>query len=483
MSIVLIAMTTTTAFADLGLAPDILEAIYDVGYESPSPIQAQAIPPLLEGADVIGQAQTGSGKTAAFGLPMLQYVDPSEPEVQGLVLTPTRELCIQVTQALRAYGRCKGVDVVAVFGGAPIRTQQAQLRAGGHVVVGTVGRVRDLISRHALLLHACRFVVLDEADEMLDLGFLEDVERILALTPSSRQTALFSATIPPEIRRLAAQYLYDPVAVKVRAATLTVDTVEQFALHVGTREKTDRLVEALQSERPEQAIVFVRTKIRCEQLYRALRDRSLNVKALHGDMTQGARDGVMISFKDGRLPLLVATDVAARGLDISGVSHVINFDVPTSADVYVHRIGRTGRVGRSGRAITLVEPRQRREIDAIEKHAGVKLAPWVKDARVAPTPVQPRPRRHSKPHLSVSGDGPARKLIVSAGRAAGIEPSDVIHAITAATGLDGEAVRNVKMLERFTFLEVPEAEADRVVDLVSGTELAGRTLRLEPTRP
>jgi ATP-dependent RNA helicase DeaD len=326
-------------------------------------------------------------------------------------------------------------------------------------------------------------VVLDEADEMLDLGFLEDVERILALTPSSRQTALFSATIPPEIRRLAAQYLYDPVAVKVRAATLTVDTVEQFALHVGTREKTDRLVEALQSERPEQAIVFVRTKIRCEQLYRALRDRGLNVKALHGDMTQGARDGVMISFKDGRLPLLVATDVAARGLDISGVSHVINFDVPTSADVYVHRIGRTGRVGRSGRAITLVEPRQRREIDAIEKHAGVKLAPWVKDARVAPTPVQPRPRRHSKPHLSVSGDGPARKLIVSAGRAAGIEPSDVIHAITAATGLDGEAVRNVKMLERFTFLEVPEAEADRVVDLVSGTELAGRTLRLEPTRP
>ena len=341
-----------TSFADLGLSGALLDALDDVGYEEPSPIQAQAIPLLLEGLDVIGQAQTGSGKTAAFGLPMLSYVDPGDHEVQGLVLTPTRELCIQVTQALRAYGSRKGVDIVAVFGGAPIRTQQSQLRAGGHVVVGTVGRVKDLISRHSLMLHSCRFVVLDEADRCSDLGFLEDVEKILALTPSSRQTALFSATMPPEIRRLADQYLYDPVVVKVKTATLTVDTVEQFALEVAARDKADVLVEVLDAERPEQAIVFVRTKIRCDQLYRTLRDRGMNVRALHGDMTQGARDGVMISFKDGRVPFLVATDVAARGLDISGVSHVINFDVPTSPDVYVHRIGRTGRVGRSGRAIT-----------------------------------------------------------------------------------------------------------------------------------
>jgi ATP-dependent RNA helicase DeaD len=467
-----------TTFADLGLAPDILESIRDVGYESPSPIQEEAIPPLLEGSDVIGQAQTGSGKTAAFGLPMLQYVDPTEHEVQALVLTPTRELCIQVTQALRAYGKGKGVDVVAVFGGAPIRTQQAQLRGGGHIVVGTVGRVKDLIGRHSLLLHGCRFVVLDEADEMLDLGFLEDVERILSLTPSSRQTALFSATMPPEIRRLADQYLYDPVTIKVKTATLTVDTVEQFALEVKPREKADRLVEVLQAERPEQAIVFVRTKIRCDQLYRTLRDRGMNVKALHGDMTQGARDGVMISFKDGRLPLLVATDVAARGLDILGVSHIINFDVPTSPDVYVHRIGRTGRVGRSGRAITFYEPRQQREIQAIERNAGVKLSPWVEHAHVAPTPVKPKPRRHSKPHVSVNGSGPGRKLIVSAGRAAGLEPSDIIHAITAATGLDGESVRNVRVLERFTLLEVPERDAARVVEQVSGTDWGGAPLRL-----
>jgi ATP-dependent RNA helicase DeaD len=469
-------------FTDLGLSPEILEAVHGLGYESPTPIQEEAIPPLLAGSDVIGQAQTGSGKTAAFGLPMIQYVDPREYDVQGLVLTPTRELCIQVTQALRAYGKGKGVDVVAVFGGAPIRSQQAQLRAGGHIVVGTVGRVKDLISRHALMLHACRFVVLDEADEMLDLGFLEDVERILGLTPSSRQTALFSATMPREIRRLAEQYLYDPVTVKVRAATLTVDTVEQFAVEVSSREKTDKLLEVVECERPEQAIVFVRTKVRCEQLFRTLRDRGLDVKALHGDMTQGARDGVMISFKDGRLPLLVATDVASRGLDISGVSHVVNFDVPTSPDVYVHRIGRTGRVGRSGRAITFLEPRQRREIEAIEKHAGVKLAPWVKGAHVAPTAVQAKPRRHSKPHLSTSSEGPPRKLIVAGGRADGLEPSDIVHAITAATGLDGEAVRNVRVLERFSFVEVPAAHAERIVELVDGSPLDGHTLRLEAAK-
>jgi ATP-dependent RNA helicase DeaD len=471
-----------TTFTDLRLDSNILEAIRDVGYEAPSPIQEEAIPPLLEGLDVIGQAQTGSGKTAAFGLPMLQYVDPREHEVQALVLTPTRELCIQVTQALRTYGRRKGVDVVAVFGGAPIRSQQAQLRAGGHIVVGTVGRVKDLISRHALLLNACRFVVLDEADEMLDLGFLEDVERILSLTPSSRQTALFSATMPLAIRHLAERYMFDPVTIKVAAATLTVDTVEQFALEVGRGQKPDQLVEVLEAERPEQAIVFVRTKIRCDQLYRTLRDRGMNVKALHGDMTQGARDGVMISFKDGRLPLLVATDVAARGLDITGVSHVINFDVPTSPDVYVHRIGRTGRVGRSGRAITFFERNQRREIQAIEKNAGVMLAPWVKDAHVAPTPVIPRPRRHSKPRLSPESDGPATKLIIAAGRAAGLEPSDIIHAITAATGLDGEAVRNVRVLERFSFVEVPERQAQRIVERVNGTEIHGQPLRLEPAR-
>jgi ATP-dependent RNA helicase DeaD len=493
-------------FAELGLEPSLLEPLRVLGYEAPSPIQEQGIPPLLEGLDVIGQAQTGSGKTAAFGLPMLQYVDPEENDVQALVLTPTRELCIQVTQALRAYGATKGVDVVAVFGGAPIRSQQSQLRAGGQVVVGTVGRVKDLISRHSLMLTSCRFVVLDEADEMLDLGFLEDVEKILSLTPSSRQTALFSATMPPAIRRLADQYLYDPVTVKVKADTLTVDTVEQFSLEMTPKDKTEALVSVLEAEHPDQALIFVRTKIRADQLFRTLRDRGMNVRALHGDMSQGARDGVMITFKAGHVPLLVATDVAARGLDISGISHVINYDVPTSPDVYVHRIGRTGRVGRSGRAITFYEHRQARDVEAIENHAGVKLAPWVKDARVAPTAPIPQPKRHSKPHDSErlpvaapNGDGngttavgngaPAangaaeavalRTVFVSGGRAAGLEPSDIIRAITTATSLDGEAVRNVRMLERLAFVEVPRGEAERVVEQTTGTQVRGHALALE----
>src|SRR5919106_5637731 len=224
----------------------------------------------------------------------------SKPVLQALVLTPTRELCIQVTQALRTYAKHIGVDPVAVFGGAPIRDQQAFLKQGGQIVVGTPGRTLDLISRHSLMLHSCRYLVLDEADEMLDLGFLEDVERILSFTPNGRQTALFSATMPSEIRSLAQRHLYDPITVQVKSATLTIDTVEQFFVETKAADKTEMLARVMEAERPDQAIVFVRTKIRCEQLYRTLRDRGMNVKALHGDMTQGARDGVMISFKDAR---------------------------------------------------------------------------------------------------------------------------------------------------------------------------------------
>jgi ATP-dependent RNA helicase DeaD len=410
-------------------------------------------------------------------------VDPDDQDVQALVLTPTRELCIQVTQALRAYGARKGIQPVAVFGGAPIRTQQAQLKEGGQIVVGTVGRVLDLISRHSLMLHSCRYLVLDEADEMLDLGFLEDVEKILGYTPGGRQTALFSATMPPEILALAARHLYDPVTIKVKAATLTIDTVEQFYLETKPQEKNDALVRVLEAERPGQAIVFTRTKIRTDQLYRTLRDKGMNVKALHGDMSQGSRDGVMISFKSGRVPILVATDVAARGLDIASVTHIINFDVPTSPDVYVHRIGRTGRVGRSGRAITFVEPRQRKDLEAIERHASTKISPWAEGAHVGPAKMTEKPRRHRKPHDEDGANGVGyTKLIAPAGRAAGLEPGELIAAVAAGGGLDGEAIRNVRVLERFALVEVPSAEAQRIVDALTGTTVHGRKLALEPVR-
>jgi ATP-dependent RNA helicase DeaD len=478
-------------FAELGLSESLLEALQHLGYENPTPIQEQAIPALLEGSDVIGQAQTGTGKTAAFGLPLLQYVDPEINEVQALVLTPTRELCIQVTQALRAYGERKGIEIVAVFGGAPIRDQQTRLRAGGQVVVGTVGRVMDLMNRHSLVLSDARFVVLDEADEMLDLGFFEDVETILARCPSGRQTALFSATMPPPIKKLAEKGMYDPIVIKVKAATLTIDTIEQFYVEVTDREKADALARVLKSERPDQAIIFVRTKIGADRLQRSLNDKGVRVKALHGDMSQGSRDGVMISFKDGRERLLVATDIAARGLDISGVSHVINYDLPNSPDIYVHRIGRTGRVGRSGRAITLVTPKQSRDLDAIRKHANTDIVPWSENGsrptvKVAPVDVeppkdeerQPRRPRHTKPRRAPD-QGPKTKLLVGAGRAAGLEPKDVVSAIVDNSHLGGEDVQNVRVLERFSFVEVPRDRAEEVVTKVSGTQVRGVPIELE----
>jgi ATP-dependent RNA helicase DeaD len=503
-----------STFKELGLSEPLVEALQHLGYENPTPIQEEAIPGLLEGRDIIGQAQTGTGKTAAFGLPLLQYIDVRDSEVQALVLTPTRELCIQVTQALRAYGEKKGVKVVAVFGGAPIRTQQAQLKEGAQVVVGTVGRVMDLMSRHSLMLTSARFVVLDEADEMLDLGFLEDVEMILSRCPSGRQTALFSATMPTEIKKLAEKGMYEPQTIKVRAATLTIDTVEQFFVEVNEREKADALARVLKAERPTQAIIFGRTKIGVDRLARSLNDKGLRVKALHGDMSQGSRDGVMIAFKDGREKLLIATDIAARGLDISGVSHVINYDMPNSPEVYVHRIGRTGRVGRSGRAITLVTSKQLRDLDAVRKHANTEIEPWSENGKAAASPPpppppperaaeeviapvatgsnggdpssddveppeekQPRRPRHTKPRRKIVES--RTKLLLSAGRARGLEPADVVAAIVDNSHLDGEDVSNVRVLERFSFVEVPGERAGEVVEKVNGQSVRGVELRLE----
>ncbi len=472
-------------FRELGLSEPLLQALTHLGYEEPTPIQEQAIPALLEGRDVIGQAQTGTGKTAAFGLPLLEYVDPGDPEVQALVLTPTRELCIQVTQALRAYGERKGVSVVAVFGGAPIRDQMSRVKENAQVVVGTVGRVMDLMSRHALVVTSARYVVLDEADEMLDLGFFEDVETILSRCPSGRQTALFSATMPPEIKRLAEQGMYDPVTIKVKAATLTIDTVDQFFVEVSDRDKQEKLVDVVKAEQPEQAIIFVRTKIGADRLSRRLNDAGVRVKALHGDMSQGQRDGVMIAFKSERERLLVATDVAARGLDISGVTHVINYDVPNSPDIYVHRIGRTGRVGRSGRAITFITPKQRRDLQAIERHAKTEVEPWSADSPAAAQPKRerkPRERetrrpRHTKPRRKT--DGARAKLIVKAGLKQGLEPADVIGAIVDHSHLEGEDISNVRLLDRFSFVEVPASRAEEVASTVSGKTVRGVPLKLE----
>jgi len=471
------------SFRDLGLSPEIQLVLDELGYEQPTPIQEQAIPELLAGHDVIGQAQTGTGKTAAFGLPLLQYLDPDSDEVQAFVLTPTRELCIQVTQALRAYAEHLPVEIVAVFGGAPIRSQQAQLRAGAHVVVATVGRMMDLMSRRSLVLTSARYVVLDEADEMLDLGFIEDVEKILRMCPSGRQTGLFSATIPPPIARLAERYMYEPVTIKVTPKQLTVDAIEQAYVEVEGRGKTDRLVEVLKAEEPEQAIVFCRTKIGAARLDRTLRDRGLDVKALHGDMSQGARDGVMIAFKDHRLRLLVATDVAARGLDIEHVTHVINFDVPDTTDGYVHRIGRTGRVGRTGRAITFVTKTQRGEIPRIEREAKVSIGAWEPPEERLEHAPRPRRKEHPKPADGAAAPASGNvKLFVNRGRRSGVSEDDLRWALTEGAVVPEEAIADVRVLERFSFVELDAEHADSAVERLDGTKLKDRQLRVEIAR-
>jgi ATP-dependent RNA helicase DeaD len=477
------------AFKELGLSPQVQQAIDELGFDEPTPIQEQAIPELLAGHDVIGQAQTGTGKTAAFGLPLLQYVDPAVDEVQAVVLTPTRELCIQVTQALRAYAEHLDVEIVAVFGGAPIRTQQSQLRAGAHVVVATVGRMMDLMSRRSLVLTAARYVVLDEADEMLDLGFIEDVEKILRMCPSGRQTALFSATMPPPIKRLAESYMYEPTTIRITPKKLTVDAIAQAFVEVPAREKGARLIELLRAEEPEQAIIFCRTKIGASRLEKDLKDKGLDVKALHGDMSQGSRDGVMIAFKDHRVRLLVATDIAARGLDIEHVTHVINYDVPASSEVYVHRIGRTGRVGRTGRAITLVTPAQRDEIGRIERDVKTTIGEWeTPEERIehAPRPRR-RERREAEParNGAESGEGEAAgsvKLFVNRGERSGITEEDLRWALREGAVLPEEAIHDVHVLHRFSFVHVAPEQAERTVEYLDGTKLKGREIRIEVAR-
>jgi ATP-dependent RNA helicase DeaD len=473
-----------TAFRDLGLSPEIQTALDELGYEQPTAVQEQAIPELLAGHDVIGQAQTGTGKTAAFGLPLLQYLDPSSEDVQAIVLTPTRELCIQVTQALRAYAEHLPVEIVAVFGGAPIRSQQAQLRAGAQVVVATVGRMKDLMSRHSLVLTSARYVILDEADEMLDLGFIEDVERILRQCPNGRQTGLFSATMPPPVRRLAEQYMYEPVTISVTPKQLTVDAIEQAYLEVPGREKAEKLIELLRAEEPEQAIIFCRTKIGAARLDKALDRRGLDVKALHGDMSQGSRDGVMIAFKEHRVRLLVATDIAARGLDIEHVTHVINYDVPDTTDSYVHRIGRTGRVGRTGRAITLVTPTQRKEIPRIEREAKVSIGAW--EPPEERLEHAPRPRRRPESERKAEGNGaPAPgsvKLFINRGRRSGVSEEDLRWALREGAVVPEESIDSVRVLERFSFVELDAKLAEQVVERLDGTKLKGRQIRLEVAR-
>ncbi|HEV7205975.1 MAG TPA: DEAD/DEAH box helicase [Jatrophihabitans sp.] len=365
-----------TTFAELDLRPELQQALDELGYEEPTPIQRESIPPLLAGHDLVGQAATGTGKTAAFALPLLQRLAPGGKAPQALVLVPTRELAIQVAEAAHRYGRGQGARVLAVYGGQPIQRQMRALSFGVDIVVATPGRAIDHITRKTVDFTQLKTVVLDEADEMLDMGFAEDIEAILQAVPAERQTVLFSATLPARIDGLVRKYLTDPVKVRIHREKSAEETsrVRQVAYLVPRQHKASALGRLLDIEAPTATVIFCRTREEVDSLGETLGARGYRAEALHGGMTQDQRDRVMGKIRNGTAEVLVATDVAARGLDIDHLTHVVNYDLPSAPDSYVHRIGRVGRAGREGTAITLVEPRQHRLLKTIEKAIKAKIA-------------------------------------------------------------------------------------------------------------
>ena len=368
------ATSADLTFADLQIHPSVRLAVADVGYESPSAIQAATIPAMLAGSDVVGLAQTGTGKTAAFAIPILSKIDSANKSTQALVLAPTRELALQVAEAFGRYGaRMPEIKVLPIYGGQSYSVQLAGLRRGAQVVVGTPGRIIDHLERGTLDLSRLDYLVLDEADEMLQMGFAEDVERILADTPEYKQVALFSATMPPAIRKITTKYLHDPVEVTVKAKTATAENISQRYIQVAGPRKMDALTRVLEVEPFEAMIVFVRTKQATEEVAERLKARGFSAAAINGDIPQAQRERTIAALKDGTIDILIATDVAARGLDVERISHVLNYDIPQDTESYVHRIGRTGRAGRSGEALLFVTPRERHLLKAIEKATRSKL--------------------------------------------------------------------------------------------------------------
>ena len=375
--------STAASFADLGLSSTLLQTLTQIGYETPSPIQAQCIPVLLAGRDIIGMAQTGTGKTAAFALPLMEQIDVGTARPQALILTPTRELAIQVAEALQSYAKnLPGFHVLPIYGGQSYTIQLKQLARGAHVIVGTPGRVMDHLERKTLNLDHLKTLVLDEADEMLRMGFIDDVEWILERTPENHQTALFSATMPEQIRRVAQKYLVDPREIRIKSATATVAAIRQVYWQVSGMHKLDALTRILEVEDDfDAAIIFVRTKTATVELADKLNARGYAAAALNGDLNQQMRERVIEQLKSGALDIVIATDVAARGIDVPRVSHVVNYDIPHDTEAYVHRIGRTGRAGRNGNAILFVAPREIRMLRTIERATRQPIAPLTLPSR------------------------------------------------------------------------------------------------------
>ncbi|GAA2779756.1 DEAD/DEAH box helicase [Saccharopolyspora taberi] len=525
-------------FDELDLDPRVLKVLAEIGYESPSPIQAQTIPPLLEGHDVMGLAQTGTGKTAAFALPILTRLDLDAKTPQALVLAPTRELAIQVSEAFQRYAaHLPGFHVLPIYGGQSYGPQLAGLKRGAHVVVGTPGRIIDHLNKGSLDLTGLKNLVLDEADEMLRMGFIEDVETILQSVPEQRQVALFSATMPPAIRKISQSYLNEPVEISVKTRTTTATNINQRYIPVRGPAKLDALTRILEVETFDAMIVFVRTKQLTEELAEKLQARGFSAAAINGDIPQAARERTIGHLREGRIDILVATDVAARGLDVERISHVLNYDIPHDSESYVHRIGRTGRAGRSGEAILFVSPRERHMLRSIEKATRQSIGQMdlpsidaVNDQRLAKFAqsitdtlakgglelfqnlVQEYERTHDVPAAEIAaalasmvqGETPlllepepepkrgrdtgaakfepetsdTETYRVEVGRRNRVTPSALVGALANEGGLHSKHIGHIDIRDGHTLIELPADLPDDVLRRLRKTQVAGRGLRI-----
>lgn len=516
-------------FEELNLSKELLKAIDDMGFEEATPIQAQTIPYIYEGIDVIGQAQTGTGKTAAFGLPILDMINPDDKSQQAIILCPTRELAIQVAEELKALSKYKeGIKTLPVYGGQPIERQIHALKKGAQIIIGTPGRVMDHMRRHTLKLRNTKMVVLDEADEMLDMGFREDIEKILQDVPKERQTMLFSATIPKPILDLAERYLKNPKFVKVVHKELTVPSIEQYYFEVKQKNKVEALSRLIDFYNPNLALVFCNTKKRVDELLQQLQAWGYSADGLHGDMSQSQRDRVMAKFKNGNIDILVATDVAARGLDVDDVDVVVNFDVPQNEEYYVHRIGRTGRAGRSGKAFTFVAGRDIYKLKDIQRYARTKIirreiptlidveetrinlllkkvkqviedgglakyTQWVERfmeedytsldlaAALLKMTLGKDSEEEQYDELDNTGGAPGMaRLFINVGRNQRIRAKDIVGAIAGETGMPGKLIGTIDIYDKFTFVEVPTEYAADVLSTMKNNQIKGKKINIEP---
>lgn len=524
-------MNDTQLFGNIQLSKKLLSAIAEMGFEEPSPIQNKTIPLVLEGHDVIGQAQTGTGKTAAFGIPAIEKITDNR-QIQVLVLTPTRELAIQVSEELAKIGKFKRIKTLPIYGGQPIDRQIKALRMGIQVVIGTPGRLLDHIRRKTIKLDSVKTLILDEADEMLDMGFVEDIETIMQELPSEgRQTLLFSATMPGPIAILAKKYMNNPKTISINREQLTVPLIDQ--IYYETREKLEALCRVLDVETTGKSIIFCRTKRGVDDLVVSLQGRGYMADGLHGDLSQAQRDRVMKKFRDGKLELLIATDVAARGIDIDDITHVFNYDIPQDNEAYVHRIGRTGRAGRKGVAITFINPREYRQLKLIEKLTKSRIIrkqlPSAADIldrqreiiknRLVQTMEQGKfevyqniivdlaadydPIEIAAAALKLAQEGFKEKfaieedrpdftntgaeagmvrLFINAGRAQKIRPEDIVRTIAESADIPGNTIGVINIYEKFTFVEVPIDVAERVIAVLHKSSIKGYKVNVEPAK-